>query len=221
MGFFNSTVTAVRLKLTEDMLGTVPLSGDVYSAHILKKLKEVPADVQKQEAEINAISEEELETVPDAGHGHTGFMQDDKGLFIYNYMIKGHLKTCLEVGMENGIINKIPAYSKWVDRLVFIRPRRIYFGVKEPDGALERPLRARTPQGIRVTVVKSDIIQAGREICFSIEILKNKHKDNRNGKLYPDILRTAMGYGEYYGLGQWRGSGGYGTYTIEDFAPAS
>ena len=80
-----------------------------------------------------------------------------------------------------------------------------------PDGELERPLRAMTAKGERVTVMRSDYVDAGTEIEFGLKCIKNSKG------LDLDVLNLCLQFGEYIGLGQWRGSGGYGSFTLESF----
>jgi len=183
-----------KIELITKMLGTVPKNKEVYATYVATKGPENDSD-------------EEVETVQEAEEkGWTGFHGDEKGLFIYSYMILGFLKNSLQVLMENKAVNKIPAYKKWMDSLVFIDPRRLYFGKTEPDGNLERPLRAMTAKGPRVTVTRSDYISEGQTIEFEINILKNsKGIDHK-------LMKKLLEYGKFQGLGQWRGSGRYGQF---------
>ena len=135
--------------------------------------------------------------------GWTGFHRDENGsFFIYNYVVKGAIKSSIETLQENGVITKIPAYKKWIDRMIDVKPRRIFFiPDKKEAEVLERPLRTMTPKGERVTVVRSDIVDIGTEIEYEVILLKN-------GKsLTMDVIEQALAN---MALGQWRGSGGYG-----------
>lgn len=191
----------VTIRLIERMLGTVPKDKEVYKNYIATKKPDLPDDVL----------EEELATVEQMeDKGWTGFHTDENGLFLFDYLCKGFLKAAMEVCMEMHAIEKIVAYKKWMDLLVFVWPRRIYLGIQEPDGVLERPLRTMTPKGPRVALSRSDYIEEGREIKFQVEVL-------RNGKgLNWESLEQALDYGRYVGLGQWRGSGGYGRFELVD-----
>jgi len=193
------------IRFLTKMLGTVPYDKDLYATWIADKSPNL---------------EEELETIEDREEkGWTGFHKDDKGVFIYEYMIKGFLKSAIETLQEAGKIHKIPAYKKWVDRLTHIGPRRIYFGVDAPDGTinpndpknvngpLERPLRTAGPKGERVTLTRSDFMNAGRELTFSIGLLRNS-----KGLDWVAIDSCFDLFGQHIGLGQWRGSGGYGRF---------
>ena len=57
-----------------------------------------------------------------------------------------------------------------VKRYCFVRPRKVR--LPAIAGQLERPLRAQTAQGPRVTVVRSDIVPAGSCISFELHVLR-------------------------------------------------
>jgi hypothetical protein len=190
-----STV-AIQIELLTDILGTVPKDKEVYRSFIAQKAREL------------SDAEEEVETVEEIEErAWTGFHSDEKGLFLYNYMIKGFLKNACEVLMANGAIPKIAAYKKWIDNLVFIEPRKIYLGVKEPEGVLERPLRAMTAKGPRVSLQRSDVVKAGKVLVFKLVLLKN------NKGLTLDALSKCLEFGKFMGLAQWR-SADYGRFSV-------
>ena len=195
----------VTLEFTEDLLGPVPKNKEIYAKYIQSKAPVV---------ESGEPPEDEVETVEDAEHGGwTGFHSDKTGLFIYNYWLKGFFKTSVEALVEADVFDKVPAYKKWIDRMVFIHPRRLYFvhNVKEAEGVLERPLRGMTRKGERIALTRSDLVKAGAKLKFTVELLPNKKN------LDWDCLGTALDYGRYVGMGAWRGSGGYGQFNVKGF----
>lgn len=110
------------------------------------------------------------------------------------------------------------AYTQLQDKVsgfLFVFPRKVYFrecdlrkddkGQVEFD-SLERPLRAQTAQGPRITVVRSDSVPAGAEIDFQVRMYKG-------GGISLAVLEEIFAYGQYQGLGQWR-SGGYGRFDL-------
>ena len=211
----NIETRVVTIELLTEELGTVPHSPDIFTEHMTAKVHDSKED--QSPADIDKKIEEEISTLPeevDTEKGWTGFHADEKGIFIFSHMIKGYLKSGIETCMENGYIPKIVAYKKWVDRLIFLTERRIYFSdgnggyLKKPDGYIERSLRAMTPRGERVALVKSDYAGIGRQLKFKIKLLQN------NKKLTWGVLEKVFAYGELYGLGQWRGSGGYGQFKV-------
>jgi len=179
-----------RATLITPMLGTLPKDPEVYKRYIATKEDEI------ENAENMEYTEE---------GGWTTFARNGTGeIIIYDYMVKGFLKAACETLMATGEVGKISAYKKWFDRLVFIWPRAINTGKSEPDEVIERPLRAMTAKGPRVTVTRSDSLAAGTEFEFEIEVLKNDKKINWK------LIEKCLAYGKYVCFGQWRGSGGYG-----------
>lgn len=184
-----------KITLTEPMLGTIPKNKEVFSTYIATKV----ADKEG----IDYASE--VETVEDLKEkGYTGFHSDEQGIFIFDYMIKGFLKNA---GNTLKDIQKVKALSSKIDNFVFIFPRKIHVGKTQPDGILERPLRAMTMQGPRVTLAKSDYIDAG--VSFDIELKLLSHKE-----VSEKIIDELFEYGQLKGLGQFR-NGSYGRFVVE------
>jgi hypothetical protein len=52
-------------------------------------------------------------------------------------------------------------------------------------------------------------MNAGVQICYTIILLDNVKDINL------DLLKMCFAYGKRLGIGQWRGSGGYGTMETE------
>lgn len=182
----------VRFELLEPLLGTVPKDPDVYRKYIASK--------------ADGMIDEETATVP-AGDaeksGWTGFHTDEDGLFLYNYAVLGFIK---EAGNTLKEQVGIKALRSKIDQFVFVEPRRVRLAAL-PDGKLERPLRAMTMQGPRVTVVRSDYVAAGTRFAVAVRVLKNK-------EISGEVIRQLLEYGRYRGLGQFR-NGGYGRFTFE------
>ncbi len=193
------------IRFTEPLLGTVPKDPEVYKRYIeTKKPKETLED--------ESLSVEKMEE-----RGWTGFHLDEEGLFIYDYMIRGFLKTAGEVlgpGLKGkklsrkGLVEteKLFAIKSKIDKFVFVFPRKLYLGKKEPDGFIERPLRAMTPLGPRVTLVRSDFINPGATLGFRISIIKNL-------EINMDLVAKLLSYGQFSGLGQFR-NGSYGRFEV-------
>lgn len=180
-----------HIELTTEMLGTVTKDPEVYKTYIESKKPE-------------SVTEEEYLTVDKIEEkGWTGFHRDDQGLFLYEYMIKGFLKASGNVLKDE---LKIKALKSKIDDFVFIQPRRIYLGKMEPDGSVERPLRAMTMQGPRVTLARSDKINEGTKINFTIALLPHK-------EITWEVLDRLLAHGELMGLGQFR-NGGYGRFVV-------
>lgn len=180
----------ISIELITDLLGTVPKSKEIYTDFIATK-------------NPGGIDPSEFQTVEEIeAKGWTGFHSDENGIFVYDYFIKGFLKNAGNVLKD---IVKIKALRSKITDYVFVFPRKIYVK-KDVDGVLERPLRAQTMQGPRVSLAKSDFIKAGNHITFTIVLLSHK-------EITWEIIDELLKYGELQGLGQNRG-GGYGRFTV-------
>ena len=191
-------VVECELTFTEEMLGTKPGTPDVFAKYIASKRE---AGIAKDE--INA--EENSAALADEAEirGTTIFHKDANGNpFIWDYMIKGFFKdSCSALAKaDNSLSSGIRAFKKAVDGLIFVSPRKIPC-VMPPDsqiGVCERPLRAQTMKGERVTLARSETIPAGTKIKFTVTLLSES--------LYAPFMEW-MAYGQLRGLGQWRNSG--------------
>lgn len=145
----------------------------------------------------------------------TSFFQDEHGPMLLNYQVLGHLKELGNLGKEavgvKNLRNKISQY-------VYVSPRKIYFD-QPITGNLTRPLRAETMQGPRVALASSDVVREGTHIHFTLKILRNPPlKGHKTPEVTADVLETLMGeMGEIRGVGQWRSSGQFGMYTIQQW----
>lgn len=188
----------VCIRLTSPLLGTVAKDPEVYKTYIESKKPQEKAG----ENESATVDEATLEGIE--AKGWTGFHKDEEGLFLYDYLIKGFLKAAGNV--LKGQLNKKNLRSK-IATQVFVSPRRIHLGQDEPDDMLERPLRAQTQQGPRVTLARSDVINEGKEITFTVKWLKGTTDFSEK------VLKTLLEYGQVQGLGQFR-TGGYGAFEV-------
>lgn len=188
----------IRITLTEEVLGSSPSNKELLAAYIASKAP--TDDLTAQEVDnIKAQAAEERTTIfPKTADGTP---------FIYDYQIKGMFKdsckalaTAGKAGYPGGKhCAALKAYKKAIDGLIFVSPREIPYnlhGLKM--GFCERPLRAQTPMGERVSIAKSESVPAGATAEFEIECLDEKLED---------MVRECLDYGAKRGLGQWRNSG--------------
>lgn len=184
----------VKLTLTEEMLGTKAANPDVFANFIASKH---PSGTPQRDELDNAENMEEA--------GTTVFHRQDGKIGIYDYQIKGFFKDAagamnrFDNDCRNGL-EKLTAYKTKIDGCVFVSPR--FIEINLPAGAsvgiCERPLRADTAQGPRVSVCRSETVPAGSTIEFVVTVFS---KD-----LLP-YVEAWFGYGALRGLGQWRNSG--------------
>lgn len=189
----------VSIELQEPVLGTVPKNKEVYASYIATRAQKLENGAE----EIATVQEVEEK-------GWTGFHQDETGIFVYDYYIRGFLKNAANVLKEQtGIKN---SRSK-IDNLVFVFPRRNYWSrdgkiLKSADGVIERPLRAQTMQGPRVTLARSDYLSEGSSLEFEIRVIQGKEKIDKG------FLESILDYGQLCGLGQFR-NGSYGRFSYK------
>lgn len=214
--FLNFLVFDFEAELTEHFLGTVPKDKDIYTNFIASKIEKLEGTDDEKKKILTA---EEIETVEEEllEKGWSGFHRDDDGIFFYNYMVLGNIKNNIQLLNNNGSITKVTSYKKACDTCLKVFPRRIRFKrnraiLKTPDASMERPIRAMTAKGERTFISKADLVEKGASFNFQVQIIKN------NNNLTPETLMKAIKLGEIYGLGQWRGSGNYGSYTIKNLS---
>lgn len=196
----------IRITLTEEVLGSSPSNEELLAAYIASKAP--TDDLTAQEVDnIKAQAAEERTTIfPKTADGTP---------FIYDYQIKGMFKdsckalaTAGKAGYPGGKhCAALKAYKKAIDGLIFVSPREIPYnlhGLKM--GFCDRPLRAQTPMGERVSIAKSETVPAGSTIEFEVTCLDTKLED---------VVRECFDYGTLRGLGQWRNSG-KGRFTWEE-----
>ncbi len=205
---WENTTYKVKLELVEPMLGTCPAVRSIWSNHIATKQAKALKKKGKTEEEIQQELEEILEGVPGEEEmleaGLTTFMRDETGYYVTDYFVEGFLKHTANVLKEWGTLKQLR--SK-VRADLQVMPRKIY--VAKPDAQLEiveRPLRAQTAQGERISIARSHAIPAGTILDFVVRSWK--------GVITKKCLADLLEYGQKEGLGQWRG-GGYGRFIVK------
>ena len=191
------TTYNLSFELTEPILGTIPKHQGVWSEHVRTHL--AGDDETGETANLADVAEV-------TEKGWTGFHANADGKpILYDYQFKGFLK---EAGNTIKAELGVTALRSHIEQSVFVFPRQIVLA-DAPDGFLERPLRAMTMQGPRVSVIRSDLVNPGRVYEAELRVLEKS-------KVTEKVLRACLDYGAMKGLGQWR-NGGYGrfAYTLE------
>lgn len=201
-----------RITFTEPTLATSPGNPELLQDHIASR---APTEAAKNEEIEAAQIQEEVKKAS------TVFPKDEKGLFAWDYQLRGYFKEALTALIELGDLKSV---SKWaikgvVDSFVFVSPRRCYYAsetgqaIHTPSGVLQRPLRATTLQGDRIALASSEQLPAGTTLSFTLNLLTG---DNPKSKKMLTIqnIEDALDYGQFKGFSQWRGAG-YGRITWE------
>lgn len=194
----------VRLTFDEPLLGTSPANSEIYREFIGSKAPDA-ASVEDEVASLGADAVAEK--------GMTVFPRLEDGTpFLWDYQIKGFFKDAC------GVLRKVPgkrsskikAYKKEIDGLIFPQPRKIPLVLSGPIRECQRPLRAQTAQGERVSLAMSEEVPEGSAAEFDVVCLDDGQADN---------VREWLDYGALRGIGQWRNSG-KGRFTWEELPEA-
>ena len=193
------SVMRVRLTLTEEVLGTASNNPEIHSDYIASKAP----DAKSREEEIEAIGvDAEVEK------SMTVFPRNENGdPIMWDYQIKGFFKDAC--GMLRKVTgtksSKIKAYKKEIDGLIFVQERQVPFVYEGEMGNCQRPLRAQTAQGERISLANSETIPVGATLEFTVECLVDSDME---------AVEEWFDYGRLRGLGCWRNSG-KGRFTWE------
>ncbi len=182
----------VKITFTEAVLGSLPNNEELFTEYIHSKAP----DAGTLEDEISALGKEEV-----TEKGTTVFPKTDDGHpFLYDYQILGFFKdSCGGLKRVQGTeSSKIKAYKKEIDKLIFIKDRQNIIRGDFEIGICERPLRAQTMQGERVSLARSEEIPAGAQVEFTVVLFMDSHEN---------AVREWLDYGSFSGIGQWRNSG--------------
>lgn len=185
------------ITFTEPLLGSQPQK-DVVREHIMRRRGIDP----------DAVADE-LETLDETlERNTTAFHKRNGKPVLFDYVVKGFLKEAAATFNGRAEIGRMKNARSKIDSYVFVYPREIPIITDSPTIlVLERPLRAMTMQGPRVSVVRSEMLPAGARIECEIHVLAPD-------VISEQLLRALLDYGRYKGLGQWR-NGGYGRFEYE------
>lgn len=182
----------VRITLLEELLGTASNNREIHSEFIASKAP----DAKSREEEIAAIG-----TDAEIEKSMTVFPKDENGNpFYFDYQVRGFFKdACGMLRKVTGTKSSgMKSYKKSIDGLIFINERRIPINFDGEIGNCQRPLRAQTAQGERISLANSETIPAGATMEFTIHCLVDADMS---------AVREWLDYGKLRGLGQWRNSG--------------
>lgn len=179
----------VKLTFTEPILGSASGNPEITRDYIASKSE----DAKKIEEEVEAIGVEGV-----LEKGMTVFPKDEDGNpFLWDYQVRGFFKSACQALNMAEPKNKLPAFKKKIDLLVFIKERRILYIL--PDGgeitSLQRPLRGMTAQGERIALANSEMIPAGTTCEFTILCMEDSLMSR---------VEDWLSYGAFNGIGQWR-----------------
>lgn len=195
------TEIKVRLHFFEEVLGMSPANDNIYRDYIGSKAP----DAASIEEEVEALGADQY-----VEKQMTVFPKLEDGTpFIWDYQIKGYFKdACGGLRKVKGTeSSKIKAFKKEIDKLIFPQPRKIPFANVDKIGECQRPLRASTAQGERISISISETVSEGSTLDFTVVCLSDDSVK---------LVREWLDYGKFAGFGQWRNSG-KGRFEYEEF----
>ena len=195
----------VRVTFITPLLATNPNDQQIYSEFITK----LAPDAESREEEIARLGVEEVDA-----KGTTVFLRNpETGLpQLKDYTWLGFLKSRARAlaKVPGSTAATMKAYIKEIDDRMSVTPR--FIDLNLPEGGEitcnERPLRAETMQGPRVSLAKSEQVPEGTTCEFTI------HTFTKEGMA---LVLDCLEYGEERGTGQWRNAGN-GCFTFEVLA---
>lgn len=219
----------VSEKLTTQLLGTAPADPAVYQAYIAQKRRDeaerrakAAERLGKETIPPQGAAQEEIDTIrEEAGitifHNDLGKTAEDgqagKGLFLFDYQVAGFWKEAAEILADEHGVKQVR--SK-LDNFMLVEPRRIYICdaegnvLQKADGRLERPLRAMTMQGPRVSLACSETVNPGRMVKYTVDFLPYlKTGFGREAKAldFTKFVEMILSFAQRKGRGQWRNGG--------------
>ena len=200
----------VLITFTEELLGTKAANPEVFATFIASKAP----DGDKRREEI-ATAEAREESGTSVFHRQ----KDIPG--VWDYQVKGFFKDACQSlrGADDTLSSSLTAYKTKIDGLIFVTPR--FIPIQIPDGLkvglCERPLRADTAQGPRVSVCRSETAPKGSKITIEIVSLAEKIGKGDNAVEVRALMEEWLNYGLLRGMGQWRNSG-KGRFTWSEIA---
>lgn len=189
----------VNIQFTERLLASSPADPEIYKQFIASRAR-AEQDTGDEVTSLPAAEQEKI--------GWSVFHIDEKGVFLFDYQLRGFLKEAATAITGKGIT----AIKSKIDKWVFVFPRKIHLmrddaHIKNPDGVFERPLRAMTAQGPRVTPKRSDYVEGRVSLAATIKVLP------LGKEISEDILRSWLEYGAMQGLGEFR-NGSFGRFEF-------
>lgn len=223
----------------QDAVGITDKRKEAEAERLIKRL-EHRLGKPLEKGELEALAEGKLDLFREtfaelADKGTTVFFWDDKANLpcIGDHMIYGFMKAaieaigkCCEKRAQGKPFQSISWTQALVNQHVRCEEEFITFDrdiIRDSDGEPEycqRSLRAKTAQGDRIALAKSEQIPSGAKLNFTLKVMTGSPllapvdlamKDHATGASWKlqekNGLIAIFNYGELSGLGQWRNSG--------------
>jgi hypothetical protein len=204
----------VEIKIRDRICGGIPKHPEIIRSWVEAKTKFDDEQAKKIIRETSVIMATEEIFEDKTLKAWTGFKKDEKGLFIESRQIKAMVKENANIlkGVTGAkpIINIRNLQARLAER-VFVKPDRIYLGVKEPSGFMEIAIHVFTPKGPRDSLKRVDYVE-GPTLKFQLEVLDD-------GLIGKKELELIVEHAQRLGLGANR-SQGYGQFEVLELKDA-
>lgn len=192
---FVKKILPVKIEFIEPILGAVPRDKEIYTNYIASKAEK--AESLKEEVKKIGVTEA-------VDKRTSGFLIDEDGCpLLSNHVIKGFFKeagrSIRRLPGKEYESQKLSAFIQKTETLIHIYPRFIRLEVpddlKDEITEYQRPCRASTPQGERITLKNSEMLPEGTTAEFEVHLMDVNHEK---------VVREWLEFGRYHGLGEWR-----------------
>ncbi len=153
--------------------------------------------------ELAEIVAGEVEASEEIERGYATFKFDDQGLYYEARCVRAHMKDGANILQK--LLDIKALKSKFANRC-YVEPEKIYLGRKVVDGSETRIIHAMTMKGPRSSFKTIDYL-LDADLKFQLKVMDD-------GVITEDILKAIFEYGGIHGMGQERGSGDFGKYTL-------
>lgn len=198
-----SYVLTVRCTFTQPLLATNANNSEIYSEFLAKNAP----DAETLEQEIQRLGLAQVDE-----KGMTVFLRKPENpeipqmkAYTWSGFFKAKARALAKIkGTKTA---EMKAYIKEIDDRISISPTFIDLAIPQGGeiGTLQRPLKAATLQGDRVSLAKSETVPIGTQCEFTVCC------ETKEGM---QIVLEALEFGAKRGTGQWRNAG-YGTFTFD------
>ena len=189
------------------ILGSLPANRELRSTYITSKAPMIGTN--DEDANIPQIENE---------NGLTVFNRNNLDqLCIMGYQVKGFFKAAFSAIRSQ---YRIYAYKSKVDLMLFVEPRFIPLlrdgkPIMQEDDLLERPIRLNFKGAEYTSLKASEMVLDPWSVEIEISLLPTEQKKgDKSAPLDWKAVETALEYGQYHGLGQWRNAD-YGRFIME------
>ena len=223
------------MHIKQPILGSAPASDEIYLKYLVSKLDKEIEKLEKKLSKCKSETEKilleeklsqlkyERENLPvintnDPDNRLTIFYRyehPDYGIIpvIRAHQILGAIKeTANTIKDDLGIPalkSKVNKYIIEIDpvNILMYRDPNFQILIEDVDGIYERPIRAMTPQGERVSISRSEIIKDPIYCKFTLRYMDNS--------IVPlEVFKQILDYTPIFaGIGQWRNSKEFGKFT--------